>query len=76
SIENRIPYIQSGAIEKMPNPSFGFGIDKRYRIFVGLEYDNINFNNKEKVGKGQHNLVVHNWGVDENNKHLIGVWAK
>ncbi len=72
----RIPYIQSGEIEKMPNPSFGFGIDKRYNIYAGLEYDNINFDNHEKLREGQHIVVVHNWGEDENNKHLIGIWEK
>ncbi|MCK5474326.1 MAG: hypothetical protein KAI53_02880, partial [Candidatus Aenigmarchaeota archaeon] len=62
SIENRIPYIQSGAIEKMPNPSFGFGIDKRYRISVGLEYDDIDITGTPRIGPGFHKIKILNNG--------------
>ncbi|NOR85765.1 hypothetical protein GQ473_06630 [archaeon] len=76
TIENRISKITNGNINHMPNPSFSFGINKKYNIQVGLEYDNINFNTEERIKEGQHRIVINNLGEDILNNHIIDVWLK
>ncbi|NOR85789.1 hypothetical protein GQ473_06750, partial [archaeon] len=62
TIKNRAPYIQNKQIEKMPNPSFAFGINKKYKIQISLEYTNINITGIPKFGKGYYEIQIENKG--------------
>ena len=58
SIDERINFVQSGELEKMANPSFGFGINKRYRVSVGTEYSDIDIIEALKIGRGIQKLKI------------------
>ena len=49
----------------MPNPSFGFGINKKYKIQVGLEYSDIDFDGKDMFGEGFYQLQLRSTGSRE-----------
>ncbi|MCK5594351.1 MAG: hypothetical protein KAI18_03850, partial [Candidatus Aenigmarchaeota archaeon] len=74
-IEDRTEHIRSGEFEKMPNPSFGFPITDKYKIYVGLEYDNIEISGNEMLYGGMYNIIFRNAG-DLNNKNVIDVRLK
>ncbi|NOQ55394.1 MAG: hypothetical protein GQ477_01165, partial [Nanohaloarchaea archaeon] len=63
NIEDRTEYIRSDEFEKIPNPSFGFPITKRYKIYVGLEYSTIDLNGKDSLSEGFYELNFKNTGV-------------
>ncbi|NOQ56005.1 MAG: hypothetical protein GQ477_04340, partial [Nanohaloarchaea archaeon] len=75
NIEDRTEYIRSGEFEKMPNPSFGFPITKKYKIYVGLEYDNIDISGKDLLHDGLYNIIFRNSG-DLNNKNIVDIRLK
>jgi hypothetical protein len=63
-IENVIDMIEAGVFLGKPDPSFGFGLGKIYRIKIYTEYDSIDFiGPKATFNKGERTVIVSNNGT-------------
>ena len=61
--EDRISIFKSDNYNNLYNPSFGFPIDKKNKVEIGLEYDSINIDNDEKIRPGFQNIRLSNNGI-------------
>ena len=75
NIKDRTEQIKSGEFEKMPNPSFGFPISTKFKIYVGLEYDDIDIEGNELLRDGMYNLIFEKTGKN-NNKNIVDITLK
>ena len=61
--KDRISIFRSDKYYELYNPSFGFPIDKKNKVEIGLEYDYINITKDEKLMRGFQNIIISNNGV-------------
>ena len=61
--ENRIKIFQRDDYNNIYNPSFGFSINKKNKVEIGIEYNSINITNDEKLMRGFQNIRIYNNGI-------------
>lgn len=72
AIDNRMGLIEEMEFMNEISPSFSYGLGISYLVKVLLSYPDIKFNDNMTFGKGFHDIIFYNMGIQDRNV-LLGV---
>ena len=75
TIDARMSYVRDNTFEHMSNPSFGFPMTGKQKVYVGLDYGDIDYSNYDYFGVGIHNLIFKNQGTIDK-KSILSIEKK